>query len=120
MGVQPRAGSYGGEAGGGGGCFGPSATVTVLDGATDELLGQFEAALMDMLDEAAVSFQGVLTKIDKVSSPMTEVAFQRVSGEFAGHVAAHPSLAATSARTGHGIEGLRAELASLARPATLG
>ena len=79
-----------------------------------------DRALMDMLDEAAVSFQGVLTKIDKVSSPMTEVAFQRVSGEFAGHVAAHPSLAATSARTGHGIEGLRAELAALARPATLG
>ncbi len=75
-----------------------------------------DRALMDMLDEAAVSFQGVLTKADKTSAAMLDSATREVADELAGHVAAYPALAVTSARTGDGIEVLRAGLAALARP----
>ena len=76
--------------------------------------------LMDMLDDAAVSFLGVLTKVDKLTAAMLEDARRKASEELARHVAAHPSLAVTSSRTGHGIEALRAELAALARPIPVG
>ncbi len=73
--------------------------------------------LMDMLDAAAVSYQVVLTKADKASS------IGRVTGEVAAelarHAAAHPAIRVTSARTGAGIEALRAALAVLAGPAPL-
>ncbi len=71
--------------------------------------------LMDMLDAAAVSYQVVLTKADKASS------LDRVTGEVAAelarHAAAHPAIRVTSARTGAGIEALRAAIAALAGPA---
>ncbi len=79
-----------------------------------------DRALMMMLDEAAVSFQGVLTKADKTSAAMLESATRGVAAELSQHVAAYPSLAVTSARTGHGIEALRADLAALARPGRVG
>jgi GTP-binding protein len=73
--------------------------------------------LMDMLDAAAVSYQVVLTKADKASS------IDRVTGEvgaeLARHAAAHPAIRVTSARTGAGIEALRAAIAALAGPAPL-
>lgn len=76
--------------------------------------------LMDMLDDSAVSFQGVLTKVDKLTAAMLEDARRKASAELARHVAAHPSLVVTSSRTGQGIETLRAELAALARPIPVG
>jgi GTP-binding protein len=75
---------------------------------------------MDMLDNAAVSFQVVLTKTDKTTATMLEASCHRVGAELAGHVAAHPNLVRTSARSGIGIEELRAALAVLARPTPLG
>ncbi len=79
-----------------------------------------DRALMTILDEAAVSFQGVLTKADKAAPATLSALCERVEGELAGHAAAYPSLAVTSARTGRGIESLRGDLASLAGPAALG
>ena len=79
-----------------------------------------DRALMRMLDEAAVSFQGVLTKSDKTLASMLESTARGAAAELSGHVAAYPGLAVTSARTGHGIEALRADLAALARPGGLG
>ena len=71
--------------------------------------------LMGMLDGAAVSYQVVLTKADKASS----VARVRdeVAAELSRHPAAHPSIHPTSARTGAGIEALRAAIAALANAA---
>jgi GTP-binding protein len=72
--------------------------------------------IMRMLDEAAVSYQIVLTKADKVRAP--ELA-RRVTETGAGagrHVAAHPLLHATSAHDAIGLAELRAELAAFAIP----
>ncbi len=73
--------------------------------------------LMDMLDAAAVSYQVVLTKADKASS--SDRATGAVGAAPARHAAAHPAIRVTSARTGAGIEALRAALAVLAGPAPL-
>ncbi|HEX6842288.1 MAG TPA: ribosome biogenesis GTP-binding protein YihA/YsxC [Stellaceae bacterium] len=73
--------------------------------------------LMTLLDEAAVSYQAVLTKIDKVKP--AELA-DRVAGivtELSQHVAAHPVIHLTSAHDGIGIAALRGALSTLAAPA---
>ncbi len=72
--------------------------------------------LMDMLDEAAVSFQIVLTKADKVRGGALEALLAAVAAELAGHVAAHPVIHVTSAHESLGIAGLRGALAALAAP----
>ena len=74
--------------------------------------------LMDMLDASAVSYQTVLTKIDKASS-IARVR-DEVATELSRHSAAHPTIHLTSARTGAGVETLRAAIAALATPARLG
>jgi GTP-binding protein len=70
--------------------------------------------MMKMLDEAAVSYQIVLTKADKPKPPELERVRAAVTEEAARHVAAHPELAVTSAAAGLGIEELRAGLAGFA------
>jgi GTP-binding protein len=75
--------------------------------------------LMAMLDGAAVSFQAVLTKADKVAAGELAAAVEAVAAVLAGHPAAHPDVLATSAREGSGIAELRAALAALAAPAAL-
>ncbi len=70
--------------------------------------------IMAMLDEAAVSYQAVLTKGDKVSEADLARRLAEISKELAGHTAAHPEAHVTSARTGDGIPELRAALATLA------
>jgi len=72
--------------------------------------------VMAMLDEAAVSYQVVLTKCDKVAATGLEKLLGAVGGELLGHTAAYPGVAATSARSGSGIPELRAALAALAVP----
>ncbi len=69
---------------------------------------------MKLLDEAAVSFQIVLTKADKLMPDELAAQVARVGAEASTHVAAHPEVIATSARTGTGIPELRAALAALA------
>jgi GTP-binding protein len=76
--------------------------------------------LMRMLDEAAVSYQAVLTKADKVGDVALQALQAAVAGELAGHPAAHPQVLATSARTAIGIGELRAALARLAEPGPTG
>ena len=71
---------------------------------------------MDMLDEAAVSFQIVLTKADKVRASALEALLAAVAAELAGHVAAHPVIHVTSAHESLGIAELRGALAALAAP----
>ncbi len=73
--------------------------------------------IMAELDRAAVSYQAVLTKADKVK-PNALVAVQSaLEAELARHPAAHPHIPVTSARTGAGIAELRAALAALAESA---
>jgi GTP-binding protein len=69
---------------------------------------------MKLLDESAVSFQIVLTKVDKLTEDEAQARIAAVGTEAASHVAAHPEIIATSAQTGRGIPELRATLAALA------
>jgi GTP-binding protein len=65
-----------------------------------------------LLDEAAVSYQIVLTKCDKLAAPL-----EAMAAELARHKAAHPQMHLTSAHERWGLEALRASLAALAAPA---
>ena len=69
--------------------------------------------VMKLLDEAAVSYQAVLTKIDKVKPTELTRVLQITQAELARHAAAFPEVLATSSDTGAGIEQLRGEVARL-------
>jgi GTP-binding protein len=71
---------------------------------------------MKLLDDAAVSYQVVITKCDKVGEAELDARLQTIAAELARHGAAHPQMHLTSAREGTGIAELRASLASLAVP----
>ena len=73
--------------------------------------------IMALLDEAAVSYQAVLTKIDKVEPDEFAARLAATSNELAKHVAAHPVIYLTSAHDGIGIAQLRGSLSTLAAPA---
>ncbi|MFQ6017325.1 MAG: ribosome biogenesis GTP-binding protein YihA/YsxC [Kiloniellaceae bacterium] len=73
--------------------------------------------MMAELDAAAVSYQIVLTKADKVKPRALSAIRRATAGELAGHPAAHPECRVTSAATGDGMAALRAALAALAAPA---
>ena len=65
-----------------------------------------------LLDEAAVSYQLVLTKADKVPAPAHAAVLEKVAAIAAKHPAAHPVLRLTSSETGLGLDLLRAEIAA--------
>jgi|TARA_R100000005_G_scaffold96082_2_gene80555 GTP-binding protein len=73
--------------------------------------------VMDMLDTAAVSYQVILTKVDKGNRSDVESLTIKIEAELARRPAAHPEILATSAAKGYGIDRLRAELAALAEEA---
>ncbi len=70
--------------------------------------------LMKQLDEAAVSFQVVLTKCDLVEPAELRKRLTGLAQSLAKHVAAHPVIHLTSAHNGAGIAALRASVAELA------
>ena len=66
-----------------------------------------DTEIMEMLDKAAVNYQLVLTKADKVKPTELAKTLERTIAESAKHPAAHPQLIATSSETGLGIAELR-------------
>ncbi len=72
-----------------------------------------DRSLMTVLDGAAVTYQIILTKIDKVKGSRDDVA-QAIADELVTHPAAYPIIWPTSATKGEGIAELRAALATLA------
>ena len=70
---------------------------------------------MNALDKAAVSYQLVLTKIDKVKPAELASVLEKTEAESRKHGAAHPKIVATSALSGAGVPELRGELAAFAR-----
>jgi GTP-binding protein len=70
--------------------------------------------VMDALDKAAVSYQLVLTKVDKVKPTEIAATQAAVAAAIAKRPAAHPVVIATSSETALGIAELRAEIAALA------
>ncbi|MEZ5722982.1 MAG: ribosome biogenesis GTP-binding protein YihA/YsxC [Paracoccaceae bacterium] len=69
--------------------------------------------IMTLLDKAAVTFQAVLTKADKVKEKDREKVLAQVRAALAKHPAAYPELVVTSSEKGDGIETLRALIATL-------
>jgi GTP-binding protein len=73
-----------------------------------------DRAAMDLLGEAAVGYQLVLTKADSVKPAQLEKRLAEVQAIAAKRTAAHPLVLVTSSETGQGIPELRAEVAALA------
>lgn len=67
-----------------------------------------------LLDEAAVNYQVVLTKTDKIKPTALAVVEKTVADALVRRPAAHPTVVATSSEKGDGIAALRAELTGLA------
>jgi GTP-binding protein len=67
-----------------------------------------------LCDNAALSYQIVLTKIDAVKPPELGETAVALSAELNLHRAAHPEIYLTSAEKRHGISALRATLAAFA------
>jgi len=63
--------------------------------------------MMEMLDAAAVNYQIVLTKADKVKASALGATYENVAAEARKHPAAHPHIFTTSSETGSGIAELR-------------
>jgi GTP-binding protein len=63
--------------------------------------------MMEMLDRAAVNYQIVLTKADKVKPTDLAGTLDEVAAEARKHPAAHPGIFTTSSETGSGIPELR-------------
>lgn len=69
---------------------------------------------MAMLDTAAVNYQIVLTKSDKIKASELEAVRSKIEQTLKKHPAAHPLPRVTSAEKGYGIAEIRAEIAMLA------
>ncbi|MEL6245558.1 MAG: YihA family ribosome biogenesis GTP-binding protein, partial [Pseudomonadota bacterium] len=70
--------------------------------------------VMDMLDAAAVTYQIVLTKIDKLKPSEVETVQSAVQAKLKKRPAAHPMILPTSSEKGFGLPELRAEIYGLA------
>ena len=71
-----------------------------------------DAEIMKMLDEAAVSYQIVLTKTDKISATELEKTLHRTALEIAKHAAALPDIISTSSEKKIGLDQCKAEICS--------
>lgn len=69
--------------------------------------------ILTLLDRSAVTFQAVLTKVDKIHRAEREAVIEQVKGALAKHPAAYPEIVVTSSEKGEGIETLRAIIATL-------
>ena len=83
-------------------------------------IAEADAPLMAAFDRNAVPFLAVLTKCDKLEPAALAATAEALEAALARHVAAYPSLIATSARTGAGVAQLRAHLAALAKAEEIG
>ena len=70
-------------------------------------LKDIDRELMEMLDEAAVSYRIVLTKSDKLKDKALAATEEALTEQAKGHAAAHPEILTTSSETGLGVDELR-------------
>lgn len=69
--------------------------------------------IMEMLDKAAVTYQIVLTKTDKISAKALEKVLNETQKIIKGHAAAYVTVLATSSEKKSGLNELRYEIKSL-------
>ena len=79
-----------------------------------------DAAVMELLDRAAVTFQLVLTKADAVKPAALAQKLVAATALARSHPAAYPDVVVTSSETGAGITELRSAIAGLAEQAGYG
>lgn len=72
-----------------------------------------DAEIMDMLDIAAVSYQVVLTKTDKIKVPQLEALEAATANALNKHPAAYPAVLGVSSLKGQGLPELRGTLAQV-------
>ena len=80
-------------------------TVLLIDSRHGALKKDVE--VMELLDKAAVSYQLVLTKTDKLRPSELKTVETKLAEISVRHGAAHPEIVATSSETGAGIPELR-------------
>ncbi|MYZ50523.1 ribosome biogenesis GTP-binding protein YihA/YsxC [Propylenella binzhouense] len=73
-----------------------------------------DTTVMNELDRAAVSYQVVLTKTDKIKASALEAVRAATAEAIRKRPAAHPEIIATSSEKGAGLDALRAEIAAFA------
>ncbi|RED14376.1 ribosome biogenesis GTP-binding protein YihA/YsxC [Pontivivens insulae] len=69
--------------------------------------------IMALLDRAAVPFQTVLTKLDKLKKSDIETSLEKTRKVLAKHPTAYPAIVLTSSAKGEGVETLRGVIAGL-------
>jgi GTP-binding protein len=74
---------------------------------------QVDQDILKRLNQSAVTFQVVLTKIDKIKADQVEKVVAQVSEGLAKHPAAFPEIILTSSEKGDGIPTLRSVIAEL-------
>ncbi|MGH7006681.1 MAG: ribosome biogenesis GTP-binding protein YihA/YsxC, partial [Alphaproteobacteria bacterium] len=72
-----------------------------------------DAEVLDLLDRAAVSYQIVLTKIDKIKPAGVPRLIEETAAAIRKRAAAYPHILATSSEKGTGLDQLRAAVALL-------
>jgi GTP-binding protein len=83
-------------------------------------LKEVDSAIMDVFDEAAVSYQIVLTKCDKIKPPQVERTIAEILEAIRKRPAAFPRVVGTSSSKRQGLDELRAEIAALLPPGSQG
>jgi GTP-binding protein len=74
---------------------------------------QVDQDILDLLNKAAVTFQVVLTKADKIGAAQREKTLSQVRETLSKHPAAFPEILVTSSEKGEGIATLRAIIATM-------
>ena len=69
--------------------------------------------IMVQLDRSALTFQTVLTKVDKILKSERDAVLDQVKAALSKHAAAYPEIVVTSSEKGEGIETLRAIIATM-------
>lgn len=72
-----------------------------------------DTEIMDMLDKAAVTYQIILTKADKISEKALQKILEETKKIVDKHAAAYTTVLATSSEKKRGLDELKAEIASL-------
>ena len=76
-------------------------------------LKKVDKEIMEMLDKAAVTYQLILTKADKISTKELSKQIEALQTEIKKHAAAYNEVIATSSAKNIGLSELRAEIAGL-------
>ncbi|TAE33201.1 MAG: YihA family ribosome biogenesis GTP-binding protein [Alphaproteobacteria bacterium] len=86
----------------------------LLDARRDKI-NEDDQAWMTMLDESAVTYQCVLTKVDKVTQAHHQMRIEQLQAVLRRHPAALPEIISTSSDDGTGLDVMRSTIFSVSR-----